>query len=253
MKMSRQRIVAGNWKMNKTYEEGRTLVKEIVGQLQPSETLVVLCPPFLHLNAISGQIKDVRNLKLGAQNCHQEAAGAYTGEVSTAMLQSVGVEYVILGHSERREYFGETDELIAKKIDAALKEGLCPIYCCGEKLDVREAGGHLDLVAAQIKTALFHLPAADFEKVVIAYEPVWAIGTGKTATSQQAQEMHAHIRSLIASKYDQQVAGLTSILYGGSCNPSNAAELFSQPDVDGGLIGGASLKAGDFVAIVNSF
>ncbi|NUO03771.1 MAG: triose-phosphate isomerase, partial [Saprospiraceae bacterium] len=178
MKMSRNRIVAGNWKMNKTYEEGRTLVKEIVGQLQPSDTLVVLCPPFLHLNGVSGQIKDVRNLKLGAQNCHYETSGAYTGEISAAMLGSVGAEFVILGHSERREYFGETDELIAKKIDAALKAGLQPIYCCGEKLEVREAGGHLDLVAAQIKTALFHLEPADFEKVVIAYEPVWAIGTG---------------------------------------------------------------------------
>ncbi len=253
MKMSRQRIVAGNWKMNKTYEEGRTLVKEVVGQLQPSDTLVILCPPFMHLNGISGQIKDMRNLKLGAQNCHQESAGAYTGEISASMLQSVGAEFVILGHSERREYFGETDELIAKKIDAALGAGLRPIYCCGEKLDVREAGGHADLVSNQIETALFHLSPEDFGKVVIAYEPVWAIGTGKTATSQQAQEMHAHIRNLIASKYGPEVAAFTSILYGGSCNPSNAKELFAQPDVDGGLIGGASLKAADFVAIVNAF
>ncbi len=239
--------------MNKNYEEGRALAKAIVGQLQPSDVLVVLCPPFIHLNAVNGQIKDIRNLKLGAQNCHQEAAGAYTGEVSTAMLQSVGVEFVILGHSERREYFGETDELIAKKIDAALKAGLRPIYCCGEKLEVRESNGHLDLVAEQIKTALFHLSPADFEKVVIAYEPVWAIGTGKTATSAQAQEMHAHIRSLITAKYGQEKSEFTTILYGGSCNPSNAKELFSQPDVDGGLIGGASLKAEDFVAIANSF
>jgi len=253
MKANRQRIVAGNWKMNKTYEEGRALVKDIVGQLQPSETTVVLCPPFLQLNGISGQIKDMRNLKLGAQNCHQETSGAYTGEISASMLRSVGADFVILGHSERREYFAETDALIAKKVDAALKEGLRPIYCCGEKLDVRESDGHLDLVATQIKTALFHLSAAEFSKVVIAYEPVWAIGTGKTATSQQAQEMHAHISSLIAAQNDQEVAEFTTILYGGSCNPSNAAELFSQADVDGGLIGGASLKAADFVAIVNSF
>lgn len=249
----RQHIVAGNWKMNKTLEEGRDLAKDIVERLQPSEVIVVLAAPFIHLNAISDVINGVSNLKLAAQNCHQEESGAYTGEISIGMLQSVGVEYVIIGHSERREYFNETDELLAKKVNAVLNKGLIPIFCCGEKLDVREANQQMQLVENQITKALFHLSAEAFEKVVIAYEPVWAIGTGKTASPEQAQEMHLYIRHLIAKKYGEELAQATTILYGGSANAANAKELFQQPDVDGGLVGGASLKAEDFVTIVNSF
>lgn len=249
----RKRIVAGNWKMNKTYTEGRDLAKDIVKLLQPSEVIVVLATPFIHLNSIGNVIKNISNLKLGAQNCHQEESGAYTGEVSAGMLKSLNVEYVIIGHSERREYFNETDELLAKKVNIVLSKGLIPIFCCGEKLHVREANQQMQLVDNQITKALFHLSPEQFEKVVIAYEPVWAIGTGKTASPQQAQEMHLHIRNLIAKKYGEELAQATTILYGGSANAANAKELFQQPDVDGGLVGGASLKAEDFVTIINSF
>ncbi|MCO6476578.1 MAG: triose-phosphate isomerase [Phaeodactylibacter sp.] len=251
--MERKLIAAGNWKMNMDYDQGRDLAKAIVSGLQPSDALVILGTPYIHLKNISGIIKDISNIKLAAQNCHQEESGAYTGEISAAMLKSCGVEYVILGHSERREYFGESDELIAQKIDIVLKHGLQPIYCCGEKLEVREAGKHEELVGEQVKTALFHLTREQMKQVVVAYEPVWAIGTGKTATPQQAQEMHRFIRGLLRKKFGQEVAGGTSILYGGSVKPDNAKELFSQPDVDGGLVGGASLKAGDFLAIASSF
>lgn len=235
------------------YEQGRDLTKAVIDGLQPSDALVILGTPFIHLRNVASIIKDISNLKLAAQNCHQEESGAYTGEVSASMLKSCGVEYVILGHSERREYFGEKDELIAKKIDAVLGQGMEPIYCCGEKLDVRESGKQNELVAEQVKTALFHLSAEDLQKVVIAYEPVWAIGTGKTASPAQAQEMHAHIRSLIRDQYGAEIADSITILYGGSVKPGNAKELFANPDVDGGLIGGASLKAADFNAIVDSF
>ncbi len=250
--MERQRIVAGNWKMNKTYYEGRDLANQIVESLQPSEVLVVLCPPYIHLTNISNIIKDVTNLSVGAQNCYHKQHGAYTGEVSPEMLKSTGAEYVILGHSERREYFDESDELLAQKIDLVLETGLRPIFCCGEKLEVREAGEHEALVAQQVRTALFHLSPEAMQRVVIAYEPVWAIGTGKTASPEQAQDMHRYIRGLLAQQYGKEVAEGTSILYGGSVKPDNAAELFSQPDVDGGLIGGASLQAEDFMAIVSS-
>lgn len=250
---TRQRIVAGNWKMNKNYQEGRDLTADIIRLLQPADVKVVIIPPFIHMKSVSNIIQDVTNIYLGAQNCHQEEKGAFTGEVSAAMLKSTGAEYVIIGHSERREYFGETDALLAKKVAAVLANDMQPIFCCGEKLDVREAGTHEALVAQQLKEGLFHLSAADFARVVIAYEPVWAIGTGKTATPQQAQDMHRHIRQLIAAQYGEEPAAQTTILYGGSCNPANARELFAQPDVDGGLIGGASLKAEDFVAIVKSF
>ncbi len=249
----RQLIVAGNWKMNKNYEEGRDLAKDIVERLQPSQVIVVMATPFIHLNSISNIIKGVSNLKLGAQNCHQEESGAYTGEVSAGMLKSVGVDYIIIGHSERREYFNESDELLAKKVNVVLAKGMTPIFCCGEKLEVREADQHLQLVENQVKNALFHLSPEDFEKVVIAYEPVWAIGTGKTASPEQAQEMHLHIRNVLTQQYGEEVAQATTILYGGSVNAANAKELFAKPDVDGGLVGGASLKAEDFVTIVNSF
>jgi len=251
--MKRKQIVAGNWKMNKDYEAGRDLTKAIVNALKPSETLVILGPPYIHLMNVNRIIKDVSNLELAAQNCHEAISGAYTGEVSAGMLKSCDVSYVILGHSERRAYFNETDELIAKKIDVVLEHGMHPIYCCGEPLEVREDGKQNELVGEQVEQALFHLSAVDISKVVIAYEPVWAIGTGKTASPEQAQEMHAYIRGLIEEKYGSEVAQGVSILYGGSVKPKNAKEIFSQEDVDGGLIGGASLKADDFIAIVNSF
>ncbi len=249
----RQRIVAGNWKMNKSYVEGRNLAKEIADRLQPTDTLVVLAPPFVHLNNVGNIIRDVSSLRLGAQNCHWAESGAYTGEVSARMLASVEVSFVIIGHSERREYFGETDEILAQKVDAVLAQRMRPIFCCGEKLDAREAGKQEEVVEEHLHKGLFHLSPEAFREVVIAYEPVWAIGTGKNASPEQAQEMHAFIRRLVAEQYGDDIAGATTILYGGSCNPANARELFKQPDVDGGLIGGASLKAEDFLAIVNSF
>lgn len=251
--MKRRNIAAGNWKMNKTYEEGRDLAKAIINKIQPSDTVVILGTPFIHLKSVSMIIKDVSNVKVAAQNCSVHESGAYTGEISIDMLKSVDTDYVILGHSERREYHGETDALISKKVAAVINKGLLPIYCCGEKLEVREADKHEELVGNQIKEGLFHLSTEDFQKVVIAYEPVWAIGTGVTASPAQAQEMHQFIRSLVAKKYGNEIAEGCSILYGGSVKPNNAKELFGQPDVDGGLVGGASLKADDFVAIVNSF
>lgn len=251
--MKRVQIVAGNWKMNCNYEEGRELAKSVLEGLHPSETLVIFATPFIHLKNVSNIIKDISNVKLAAQNCHHEAKGAYTGEISASMLQSAGVEYVLVGHSERREYFGETEELLAKKVDIILENGLKPIFCCGEKLPVREANAHEALVGDQIKGGLFHLSPEQFQQVVIAYEPVWAIGTGVTASPEQAQAMQQYIRQLVAEKYGQELADATSILYGGSVKPANAKELFSQPDVDGGLVGGASLKPKDFVEIIGSF
>ncbi len=247
------KIVAGNWKMHLSYREGRELALAIVEKLVATQTMVVLCPPFIHLKGIASIINDITHLELGAQNCHHAEQGAFTGEVSAPMLRSVGCKWVILGHSERREYFGEDEELLARKVDAALRHGLRPIFCVGEKLEVREAGEHLALVQAQLEGALFGLEPEQFARVVIAYEPVWAIGTGKTASPGQAQEMHAAIRRLVSERYGEAIAQRLSILYGGSVKPANAKELFAQPDVDGGLIGGASLKADDFVAIVNAF
>lgn len=251
--MKRQHIVAGNWKMNKTFEEGRNLAQAIADGLNESDTIAILGTPYIHLSSVSTAVQQKLNLKLAAQNCHQAKSGAFTGEISVDMLSSVGVEYVILGHSERREFFGENEELLAQKVDTALGNDLKPIYCCGEVLAIREAGNHLSHVANQIKGGLFHLSPAEFASVVIAYEPVWAIGTGVTASPEQAQEMHAFIRQLISDKYGEEVSQATSILYGGSVKPANAKELFSQTDVDGGLVGGASLKADDFLAIIDSF
>jgi triosephosphate isomerase len=213
---------------------------------------VVLCVPFPYLVSIKNQLGKKTRIEVGAQNCSEHEAGAYTGEVSAAMLGSTGIPYVILGHSERRQYFGEDGKLLAKKVDMALKYGLTPIFCCGEHLEVREKNQHEKLVKDQVQEALFHLDAAAIEKVVIAYEPVWAIGTGKTATSQQAQQMHAVIRQHLASKYGQSTADNISILYGGSVSAINAKELFSNPDVDGGLVGGASLKSREFTEIIKS-
>lgn len=250
----RKKIVAGNWKMNKTLQEGIELAKEVNDKLKTaaaSHVTVIIGIPFVHLAEVS-KIVDPSVMAVSAQNCAAEAAGAYTGEVSAAMIASAGSKYVILGHSERRSYYGETDGILVKKVARALENRLEIIFCVGEVLAEREAQQHFEVVKSQLSNGLFQLPADDFARVIIAYEPVWAIGTGQTATSGQAQEMHAFIRKTVAEKYGQAVAGQTSILYGGSCNAQNADELFAQPDVDGGLIGGASLKADDFTAIVQA-
>lgn len=250
----RKKIVAGNWKMNLTYQEGIQLAGAIQAGHQVSKAdRIILCAPFVHLAALGLQSDRPANLFIGAQNCHQEESGAYTGEVSAAMLKSLGVQYVILGHSERREYFSENNGLLAQKVNKALEHELDVIYCFGEKLESRNNGEHFDLVKNQISEGLFHLDETLFSRIILAYEPVWAIGTGVTASKEQAQEMHAFIRNLVSEKYGSAVAANTTILYGGSCNPKNAAELFAQPDVDGGLIGGASLKAQDFLAITASY
>ena len=252
----RKHIVAGNWKMNNTFEEADELIDGIVSALEEIEldrnTQLVICPPFPYLEMAGDYAKD-SYFAVGAQDVSCEEKGAYTGEVSAAMLKSMELDYCIVGHSERRQYHNESDALVARKVDQLLKNGLRPIVCCGERLEEREAGKQFEVVERQIKDGLFHLTADDFKKLVIAYEPVWAIGTGKTATPDQAQEIHAFIRNLIAEKYGHGVADEISILYGGSCKPSNAKEIFSKPDVDGGLIGGACLKADDFIAIATSF
>ncbi len=251
--MHRQQIVAGNWKMNLTLQEGARLIRQIVEGTTAETPQLILCPPFIHLAQAVEMSKERSNIAVGGQNCHQEVNGAYTGEISAEMLRSAGASYVILGHSERRAYFGEDASLLAAKVDRALEAGLRPIFCCGETLDVRKKGEQDVLVAQQVSRALFHLSADAFARVVIAYEPVWAIGTGETASPQQAQAMHRHIRQRLVAHYGTQIGESTSILYGGSVKPANAAELFGQPDVDGGLIGGASLKADDFLAIAGSF
>jgi triosephosphate isomerase len=251
----RKKIVAGNWKMNKNYEDGLKLATEVVNIANAevnNEVSMVLCTPFIHLAAVSKIVESSKKVSLGAQNIYQKESGAYTGESSAEMIKSVGVKYVILGHSERREYFGETNAQLAEKVNITLKHGITPLFCCGETLQQREKGIHIDFVKTQLTESLFHLSPEDFAKIVIAYEPIWAIGTGVTATSAQAQEMHAELRKHLVSKYGK-VGENISILYGGSAKPSNAKELFSQPDIDGGLIGGASLVARDFVDIAKSF
>lgn len=252
----RKKIVAGNWKMNKNYTEGLSLFSEVVNMVKDElhgDQQVIVCAPYIHSHSLSALATGYVQVSVGAQNSHQEEAGAYTGEISASMLKSVGVEYVILGHSERRQYFAEDNALLAKKTDIALKNDLKPIFCIGETLTERESGEHFNVIKSQLSEGTFHLSAADFAKLVIAYEPVWAIGTGVTASSDQAQEIHAFIRKEIALKYGQAVADETSILYGGSCNPKNASELFAQADIDGGLIGGASLKSRDFIDIAKAF
>jgi triosephosphate isomerase len=252
----RKKIVAGNWKMNLDYNEGLTLFSEVIDLVKADITGIqqaVVCSPFIHLNSLVAGSKDIANVSVGAQNAHQAESGAYTGEISARMIASVGVEYVILGHSERRQYFGETNALLAQKTDTVLKHNLIPIFCIGETLQEREAETHFDVIKSQLVEGVFHLDAEAFAKLVIAYEPVWAIGTGVTASSDQAQEIHAFIRGEIAEKYSQAVADGITILYGGSCNPKNAPELFAKPDIDGGLIGGASLKSRDFVDILKVF
>jgi triosephosphate isomerase len=250
----RKKIVAGNWKMNKTLEEAKSLTAEVMGMAADEvkgNTVTVLCVPSPYLVPLKNQLGN-SSVKLGAQNCSEYDFGAYTGEISALMLRSMEIPYVILGHSERRQHFGEDGKLLATKVDKALTAQLTPIFCCGEPLEIREAGTHEKLVKQQVEDALFHLSADALKKVVIAYEPVWAIGTGKTASAQQAQDMHAIIRKHLASKYSDAVASEISILYGGSVNAKNAQELFSCPDVDGGLVGGASLKSREFVDIVKA-
>lgn len=250
----RKNIVAGNWKLNTTLEEGVALAKELDGILASKEVNcdVVICPPFTHLASVCAAV-DTNKIGVGSQNCADKVSGAYTGEVAVSMIKSTGAEYVILGHSERREYYGETNETLKTKTELVLAEGLTPIFCIGEVLAQREAGEHFDVVKGQILGALGDLTVEDFKKIVIAYEPVWAIGTGVTASSEQAQEIHAYIRSVISEKWGAAAAEDCTILYGGSCKPGNAKELFENPDVDGGLIGGAALKAEDFMGIISAF
>ncbi|MCI7729193.1 MAG: triose-phosphate isomerase [Bacteroidales bacterium] len=248
----RKNIVAGNWKMNKNLQEGISLATELKEKVKNPKCEVIIGTPYIHLASVSELLKG-SVISVAAENCANHVSGAYTGEVSAEMVASTGATYCIIGHSERRSYYGETYEILREKIDLALSNNLRPIFCIGEVKEEREAGKQNEVVKAQLEGSVFHLDADSFGKLVIAYEPVWAIGTGLTATPEQAQEIHAFIRSLIAEKYGKEVAENTTILYGGSCNAKNAAGLFANPDIDGGLIGGASLKADDFCAIINAF
>ncbi|TYP97957.1 triosephosphate isomerase [Tenacibaculum adriaticum] len=250
----RKKIVAGNWKMNNTLDETKKLIKELKKEIKGVKLKgkrVLIAPTFVNLQPAVKKIKKSK-IEVIAQNMHQAKNGAFTGEISADMLTDIGVKTVIIGHSERREYFGETDAILAEKVDAALSNNLEVVFCFGEKWEDRKAGNHFKVIEAQLKNALFHLEAGSFKNIILAYEPVWAIGTGQTASADQAQEMHAFIRSLIEKKYNNETADAISILYGGSVKPNNAEEIFSKPDVDGGLIGGASLKAKDFTAIIKA-
>jgi triosephosphate isomerase len=250
----RKKIVAGNWKMNKNLQEGVALAKELNEVLTADKPNcgVIICTPFIHLASVAEFLnQDI--VGLGAENCADKASGAYTGEVSAEMVKSTGAQYVILGHSERRGYYNETPEILKEKVQLALANGLKVIFCIGESLEEREANKQNEVVKAELAGSVFNLSEEDFRKIIIAYEPIWAIGTGKTATADQAEEIHAYIRSTVEEKYGKQVAEDTTILYGGSCKASNAPELFSKPDIDGGLIGGASLKAPDFKGIIDAW
>jgi triosephosphate isomerase len=248
----RRKIVAGNWKMNTQLHEGLELAKAVEASSaeKTSDALMIIAPPFTHLAKVSEVISEV---KLAAQNCSTEESGAFTGEIAPDMLKSAGVEYVIIGHSERRSYYHEDNDILNKKVQLVLSKGLSPIFCCGELLEERESGRLFDVIREQVTVGLKGLSSSDMKHVIVAYEPVWAIGTGVTASPAQAQEMHKFIRDLLAELFGSEVAGDTTLLYGGSCKPSNAAELFANPDVDGGLIGGASLNAADFIQIVNAY
>ena len=247
-----QKIVAGNWKMNLSISEGETLAEALLSEDFDSEVQLIIAPPFTHLSRVADKIVGA-HIALAAQNCHSESSGAYTGEIAATMLSEIGVQYVILGHSERRTLFNENSDFLNRKLLAVLNEKMKPIFCCGENLEEREKGTAQQVVSHQIRSAIFNLDKNQFQKCVVAYEPVWAIGTGKTATPDQAQDMHLFIRQLIEKQYGTAVAESTSILYGGSVKPVNAHEIFSQPDVDGALVGGASLKAADFAEIARSF
>ncbi|MFT3678796.1 MAG: triose-phosphate isomerase [Ferruginibacter sp.] len=250
----RKQIAAANWKMNLTLEQGSTLVNDVINASLnlDNNRIIVFGVPFPYLTSVKQQLAGRENILVAAQNCYSKKSGAYTGETSAEMLHSIGIDYVIIGHSERREYFNETNAMLAEKVNLAMEYGLKPIFCCGEALDIREAGTQNSFVEVQLKESLFHLTAEQLTGFVIAYEPIWAIGTGKTATSEQAQEMQAHLRSVFASEYGAEVANSISILYGGSVKAANAKEIFGQPDVDGGLVGGASLVATEFTTIANS-
>ncbi len=249
--MARKNIAAGNWKMNTTVSEGLELYKSLSTHDVPNDVTVIVGAPFIHLSKLIDNKNE--SIKVAAQNCHFENSGAFTGETSPSMLADLGVDYVILGHSERREYFNEGNALLAKKLDAALANDLQVIFCCGEPLEIRKAGTQNAYVTTQLEEGLFHLESSQLKNVVIAYEPIWAIGTGETASPEQAQDMHAHIRSILADKYGEDASESISILYGGSVKPANAKEIFGQKDVDGGLVGGASLKADMFKDIIDSF
>ena len=250
----RKQIAAANWKMNNTLEEGTILLNEIISsgvQVNDNQS-VIFAIPFPYLISANQQLENTSNMFVAAQNCHNKTSGAYTGEVSVDMLASINIQYCVVGHSERREYFSESNQQLAEKVDRCLSKGITPIFCCGEPLAIREDDIQNDYVAVQLNESLFHLDREAIQKVVIAYEPIWAIGTGKTATASQAQEMHAHIRSVLANQFGEAVAANVSILYGGSVKGANANEIFSQPDVDGGLVGGASLIATEFIQIIKS-
>lgn len=251
----RRKIVAGNWKMNTGFQQAEELIEDILELLESNEMenpLMVLCPPFPYME-LATDLTNETHVSVGAQNVSNFVSGAYTGEVAASMLNSIGVEFCIVGHSERRKHFNESAKLLKEKVDVLLEYSIKPIFCCGEQLSERENNTYFAVVKSQIKESLFHLTGTEFENMVIAYEPVWAIGTGLTATPEQAQEMHAFIRELLIEKFGEEIVNDTTILYGGSCNAKNARELFAKPDVDGGLIGGASLKAEDFYQIYKSF
>lgn len=258
----RRKIVAGNWKMNKTFQEAEDLLDELAGRLneeqEDQDVEVIVCPPYLYVEMAHDLCSDEDDAtqvyySVGVQDVSEHDKGAHTGEVSAAMLSSMDVEYCIVGHSERRRYFGETDAQVARKVEQLLQNEITPIVCCGEQAEDREAGKQFEVIGRQLKEGLFNLKPLDFSRLIIAYEPVWAIGTGKTATPEQAQEIHVWIRNQIQEQYGKEIARVIPILYGGSCNAKTAKDLFAQPDIDGGLIGGASLNADDFIAIVNSF
>ena len=248
----RKKILAGNWKMNKNLQEGVALAKELTEVVKNPNCGVIICTPFIHLASVAEIVKDSA-IELGAENCADKEKGAYTGEVSAEMVKSTGAQWVILGHSERREYYNETPEILKEKVQLALANGLKVLFCIGETLEEREANKQNEVVKAELAGSVFNLSAEEWKNIVIAYEPIWAIGTGKTATAEQAEEIHAYIRSCVAEVYGQEVADDTTILYGGSCKASNAPELFAKPDIDGGLIGGASLKAADFKGIIDAW
>lgn len=250
----RKKIVAGNWKMNTTVPEGVELAKAVVSESAkvPADVKLIVAVPATHLVPVAEAVKG-SSVGLSAENCADHDKGAYTGEISAAMIASTGAQYTILGHSERRQYYGETDAKLVEKVKLAFQNGLDVILCVGESLEERESGKHFDVVGAQTKNVLSNFTAEEMAHVIVAYEPVWAIGTGKTATAEQAEEIHAFIRKTLAELFNEQVADDTTILYGGSCKPSNAKEIFAQPDIDGGLIGGAALKAEDFIGIALSF
>ncbi len=249
----RRKIAAGNWKMNTTLEEAKSLSNIVAAGSRPDDVEVILGVPSLFASSIMPGIQNYSNMSIAIQNCHQNEKGAFTGELSAAMIASMNIPYVILGHSERREYFKESDALILEKCKMALSHGVTPIYCCGEPLDIRESETQNDYVKSQFEKSILQLTAEDFSQIIIAYEPIWAIGTGKTASPDQAQEMHAYLRKLISEQFGEEQANKTPILYGGSVKPGNANDLFGKADVDGGLVGGASLKASDFLEIINAF